>query len=79
MNHLPALRRLIRPCLAAAVLGLAGLLASCGPQSDSGAAGAKPAAGNVKIGFLVKQPEEPWFQLEWSSPIRPRRPSDSPS
>ncbi len=22
-------------------------------------------AGQVKIGFLVKQPEEPWFQLEW--------------
>ncbi len=23
------------------------------------------AAAPVKIGFLVKQPEEPWFQLEW--------------
>src|SRR4051812_28750918 len=23
------------------------------------------AASPVKIGFLVKQPEEPWFQLEW--------------
>ncbi len=23
------------------------------------------AAAQVKIGFLVKQPEEPWFQLEW--------------
>jgi L-arabinose transport system substrate-binding protein len=23
------------------------------------------AAGAPKIGFLVKQPEEPWFQLEW--------------
>ena len=23
------------------------------------------AAGQVKIGFLVKQPEEPWFQVEW--------------
>ncbi|MCD8139142.1 MAG: arabinose ABC transporter substrate-binding protein [Planctomycetaceae bacterium] len=22
-------------------------------------------AGQIKIGFLVKQPEEPWFQLEW--------------
>lgn len=21
--------------------------------------------GDVKIGFIVKQPEEPWFQLEW--------------
>ena len=24
-----------------------------------------PATGRVKIGFLVKQPEEPWFQNEW--------------
>lgn len=23
------------------------------------------AAAPIKIGFLVKQPEEPWFQLEW--------------
>ena len=23
------------------------------------------AADQVKIGFLVKQPEEPWFQDEW--------------
>ena len=23
------------------------------------------AAPGIKIGFLVKQPEEPWFQLEW--------------
>ena len=23
------------------------------------------AAADVKIGFLVKQPEEPWFQVEW--------------
>jgi len=22
-------------------------------------------AENVKLGFLVKQPEEPWFQTEW--------------
>ncbi|MBI5770625.1 MAG: arabinose ABC transporter substrate-binding protein [Verrucomicrobia bacterium] len=26
---------------------------------------AHAAAPAVKIGFLVKQPEEPWFQLEW--------------
>lgn len=23
------------------------------------------AADDIKIGFLVKQPEEPWFQDEW--------------
>lgn len=28
-------------------------------------AGAAHAADEVKIGFLVKQPEEPWFQDEW--------------
>ncbi|MGN6666386.1 MAG: arabinose ABC transporter substrate-binding protein, partial [Trinickia sp.] len=26
---------------------------------------AAQAADQVKIGFLVKQPEEPWFQDEW--------------
>jgi L-arabinose transport system substrate-binding protein len=26
---------------------------------------AAQAADPVKIGFLVKQPEEPWFQDEW--------------
>lgn len=43
--------------VAGTVLGLS-LLGGCskGPAS---------AASSVKIGFLVKQPEEPWFQLEW--------------
>ena len=30
-----------------------------------GLASAHAASAPVKIGFLVKQPEEPWFQLEW--------------
>lgn len=30
---------------------------------DTGKPGAAP--GKIKIGFLVKQPEEQWFQLEW--------------
>ncbi len=29
-------------------------------------AGTASAADPVKIGFLVKQPEEPWFQTEWA-------------
>src|SRR5437763_1433890 len=29
------------------------------------ALGAFAASAPIKIGFLVKQPEEPWFQLEW--------------
>jgi L-arabinose transport system substrate-binding protein len=40
------------------------LLAGCSRKTEtSAAAPAKSQA--VKIGFLVKQPEEPWFQLEW--------------
>ena len=30
-----------------------------------GADGAEKLAENLKLGFLVKQPEEPWFQTEW--------------
>lgn len=38
------------------------LLAACGALfSACGRAGEAP----IKLGFLVKQPEEPWFQLEW--------------
>jgi ABC-type sugar transport system substrate-binding protein len=41
------------------------LLVGCskhsGPQTSSGEAG----QDKIKIGFVVKQPEEPWFQLEW--------------
>ena len=31
-----------------------------------GMSGVAPAADKVKIGFLVKQAEEPWFQTEWA-------------
>lgn len=46
------------------------LVAGCGqseptPAAGGGAAKAAPAKPKVKIGFLVKQPEEPWFQVEW--------------
>jgi L-arabinose transport system substrate-binding protein len=43
------------------------LLTGCGKKSAETAAtpGAAPAAAKIKIGFLVKQPEEPWFQYEW--------------
>ena len=27
-------------------------------------------AENLKLGFLVKQPEEPWFQTEWEIGLR---------
>jgi L-arabinose transport system substrate-binding protein len=43
------------------LLGAAGL-AGCSKSPDAAGAG---SGQPVKIGFLVKQPEEPWFQLEW--------------
>ncbi len=36
----------------------------CGKKSADSAAGAA-APAKIKLGFLVKQPEEPWFQYEW--------------
>jgi L-arabinose transport system substrate-binding protein len=55
------------PVLPALVVACVGLLAGCGkqaaPASSAAAAPATPAA--VKIGYLVKQPEELWFQYEW--------------
>lgn len=46
-----------------AVLALAmGTFVGCSKNADSTAGGGDRP---VKIGFLVKQPEEPWFQLEW--------------
>lgn len=49
-------------------LGLT-LLAGCGKKTEtatSAPAAAQPAApAKLKLGYLVKQPEEPWFQYEW--------------
>ncbi|MFM9029573.1 MAG: substrate-binding domain-containing protein, partial [Opitutaceae bacterium] len=52
--------RFLVPSLATAALFLAG----CG-KSDAPAGKSPSAAGGVTLGFMVKQPEEPWFQLEW--------------
>jgi len=54
-------RRLLTPLLV--VLSLAG----CSKPSDSPSAPAAPPAraAKLKLGFLVKQAEEPWFQFEW--------------
>ena len=46
---------------------IAGLLVTqngCDKKPDAGAGGGA-APAKIKIGFLVKQPEEPWFQTEW--------------
>jgi L-arabinose transport system substrate-binding protein len=37
----------------------------CKKKDTEGSASAAPASGKIKLGFLVKQPEEPWFQYEW--------------
>lgn len=40
------------------------LLVSCSKQNSSQTSSAG-GEEKIKIGFIVKQPEEPWFQLEW--------------
>ena len=51
--------RLLLPALALLPLVVTG----CGRKSS---ADKSAAGGDIKIGFLVKQPEEPWFQTEWA-------------
>jgi L-arabinose transport system substrate-binding protein len=42
------------------------LVAGCDKKSVTSTPAAGPAVpAKIKIGFLVKQPEEPWFQFEW--------------
>lgn len=43
------------------------LLIGCSGSPDPASSGGGKSAGAspVKIAFIVKQPEEPWFQLEW--------------
>jgi L-arabinose transport system substrate-binding protein len=64
---LTLLSRAFRPLTTLLVFGLLVLGPGCTKSSDNAAAGSTSGAkgGAVKIGFLVKQPEEPWFQLEW--------------
>ncbi|HEY3284619.1 MAG TPA: arabinose ABC transporter substrate-binding protein [Armatimonadota bacterium] len=53
-----------RECLGAA--GLLLLLPGCTQQTSPGASTKAPKSpGDVTLGFLVKKPEEPWFQNEW--------------
>ena len=40
------------------------LLAGCA-KAPTSLAGTAPAPAKIKLGYLVKQPEEPWFQFEW--------------
>jgi L-arabinose transport system substrate-binding protein len=42
-------------------------MAGCGPSGSNAGSGASASGGGdkPKIAFIVKQPDEPWFQLEW--------------
>lgn len=53
--------------LLAGLAAAAALFSGCSKQAgDVGKSSAAPASAKaIKIGFLVKQPEEPWFQYEW--------------
>ena len=65
---LPKLLPLIRRVPVLVLCALLPLAAGCTKSGDAakpGGAAGGGKAGAVKIGFLVKQPEEPWFQLEW--------------
>jgi L-arabinose transport system substrate-binding protein len=64
--HLPRFLPALASALCASLaLGLAALGSGCGKAPDPAAPAKTAKAGAIKIGFLVKQPEEPWFQLEW--------------
>src|SRR4051812_49287517 len=60
MVHIPSMKNLLLHCAAAFVFIFA---TACDKQGAS--SGASDAGKKIKIGFLVKQPEEPWFQTEW--------------
>jgi L-arabinose transport system substrate-binding protein len=54
----------LRTSLLVSLAGYLLLTGGCGQQrSDS--TRTDGTAGRIKLGFLVKQPEEPWFQYEW--------------
>ncbi|MGH7945333.1 MAG: arabinose ABC transporter substrate-binding protein [Opitutaceae bacterium] len=56
---------LLRALVAVVILGSTTLGTGCSKSPDSSTAPGAGKGGAVKIGFYVKQPEEPWFQLEW--------------
>jgi L-arabinose transport system substrate-binding protein len=53
---------LLRTLLTATIVGVL-LLAGCSKGGSGSPIAAPPA--KIKIGFIVKDPTEPWFQLEW--------------
>ncbi len=53
------LGNILAGCIASSLIFAAG----CGKENAANQSPSKPAS--IKLGFVVKQPEEPWFQLEW--------------
>lgn len=47
------------------VLAVSAACVVCGCSSKESAPGSPAAPEKIRIGFLVKMPEEPWFQHEW--------------
>ncbi len=60
MRPLPV--RLVATAFVLAAVALSSCSKSTSPTANTPSA--SPSA--IKIGFLVKQPEEPWFQFEWA-------------
>ncbi len=56
--------RLFNAALSVAIVSLLGA-AGCDQGKSAPAGEGKTSAEKVKIGYLVKQPDEPWFQTEW--------------
>ncbi len=59
--------KLLRPIgLTSLLVAMALLMGACDKKPSPPVGGpTSPTAQRVKIGFLVKQPDEPWFQMEW--------------
>ena len=53
------------PLWAWSICGLALILTITGCGKRDGTEKASSGNAPIKLGFIVKQPEEPWFQLEW--------------
>jgi L-arabinose transport system substrate-binding protein len=49
------------------LVGFAVLLAGCGKKETTATSASAPAPARLKLGYLVKQPEEPWFQFQWKA------------
>jgi L-arabinose transport system substrate-binding protein len=58
-----------KPFLPAALLlaGVAVFFAACGKNESTVPAAASTTPPKLKLGYLVKQPEEPWFQFQWKA------------